>query len=639
MIKRTIPYLFEESVEKFGSNILIREKINSSYNGITYKEMRELVCRFSAGMQYKGLKKNERAALISEGRNDWLMSELAVLYAGAINVPLSVRLDELSELKFRLSHSEARLAIVSKSQISKIRKIKADLPELEFIISLDPLEYYEQDEYFAGDILENGREYYLNHREEIESTWKAVEEQDYANICYTSGTSADPKGVILTHRNYTANVEQASELFKVPEWYVSLLILPWDHCFAHTCGIYSLIKNGGSMASVQTGSTPIETLRNIPVNIKEIRPTYLLSVPAIAKTFRKSIEKGIHDKGPLIENLFHRALKLAYGYNADGYNRGKGFKRLKKPLYMLADKLIFSKIRENFGGRLDFFVGGGALLDIELQRFFYAIGIPMYQGYGLTESAPVISSNTPDCHKLGSSGRLAINLKVKICDTEGRELPAGERGEIAVRGENVMAGYWKNDKANSEVLRENWLMTGDMGYLDKDGFLYVLGRFKSLLIGNDGEKYSPEGIEETIIEHSAFISQIMLYNNQGPYTVALLVPDREAIINYLNDNKMSCQTEEGQIMALLLLKGEIDQYRENGKYAHLFPARWLPSAIALLGEEFTEENHFLNSTLKMVRGKIIEFYKNRIEHLYTSEAKDICNQSNKIIISRMGEAK
>lgn len=602
---------------------------------MTYNEMRERVRHFSSGLQLIGLERNNRAALLAEGRNDWVMSELAVLYAGAVNVPLSVKIDELSELKFRLSHSESRLAIVSKSQISKIRKIKADLPDLEYIVSLDPLEFYETDEFFAGNLLERGREYFREHQVQFEKVWKSVEENDYANICYTSGTVADPKGVILTHRNYTANIEQASELFYVPEWYISLLILPWDHCFAHTCGIYALMKNGGSMASVKPGSTPLETLKNIPVNIRETRPTFLLSVPALAKSFKKNIEKAIHEKGPLLENLFYSALNLAYSYNAEGYNKGRGLKILEKPLYLMADKLIFSRIRENFGGRLKFFSGGGALLDIELQRFFYAIGIPMYQGYGLTESSPVISSNTPDKHKLGSSGIIAKNIEVKICDPAGKELPAGESGEITVRGENIMAGYWKNEKATLETLRGGWLWTGDMGYLDGDGFLYVLGRYKSLLIGNDGEKFSPEGIEETITEHSEYIEQIMLYNNQNPYTVALLVPNKEAITRYLKDCNLTCLTEEGQDRALLLLKSEIDKYRDGGKNEGLFPVKWLPSAIAVLGEGFTEQNHFLNSTLKIVRGRIIEFYKNRIEFLYTPQAKEICNHSNRIIIGRI----
>jgi long-chain acyl-CoA synthetase len=438
------------------------------------------------------------------------------------------------------------------------------------------------------------------------------------------------------HRNYTANVEQASATLPIPEWYTSLLLLPWDHAFAHTAGIYTLMKNGASMASVKPGKTMLETLKNVPVNIRETRPTFLLSVPALAKNFRKNIEKGIKEKGPGVEKLFKKALDLAYEYNGIGWDQGRNASLAMKLQYKLFDFLIFRKIRANFGGRLQFFIGGGALLDIELQRFFYAIGIPMYQGYGLTEAAPIISANVPARHKLGSSGSIIPNLEVKICDGQGNELPIGHHGEIVVRGENVMLGYWKNEKATRETLRDGWLYTGDLGYLDSDNFLYVLGRAKSLLISHDGEKYSPEGIEEAIVGNSRTIDQVMLYNNQSPYTVALVVPNKDVVLNYLKERNLSAQTEEGQDAALRLIESEIGQFKAGGAFAGEFPERWLPAAVAVLGEGFTEQNQFLNSTLKMVRGKITEFYRDRIDYIFTAEGKDICNPQNRMIIKRTG---
>ncbi|MCF8335487.1 MAG: AMP-binding protein, partial [Bacteroidales bacterium] len=382
------------------------------------------------------------------------------------------------------------------------------------------------------------------------------------------------------------------------------------------------------------GKNQMETLRNIPKNIKELKPNLLLSVPALAKTFRKNIEKGIKEKGSGIDKLFRRALKTAYTYNKEGYNRGKGLQVIKAPLLKLYDKLIFSKIREGFGGELEFFIGGGALLDIELQRFFYAIGMPMYQGYGLSETAPIISSNAPQKHKLGSSGFLVENIEITICDENGQELPTEEKGEIVVRGENVMVGYWKNEKATRESIKDGWFYTGDLGYMDKDGFLYVLGRYKSLLIGNDGEKFSPESIEEALIEHSNYIDQCMLHNNQDPYTIGLIVPNKEAIKKYVADHGLSLQSEDGQNAALKLIQGEIDKFRKGGEFKDMFPERWIPTAIAVLGEPFTEENKMLNSTLKIVRRKIEKTYKDRIDFLYTPEGKNILNRQNKNIISR-----
>ncbi|MEW5797373.1 MAG: AMP-binding protein [Bacteroidota bacterium] len=633
-LQRTIPQLLETSTQKFPNNVLMWEKKTDAYKGTTYSEIRQQVHQCAAGLMSLGIAAGDRLALISEGRNDWVVSELGILYAGAINVPISVKVDELSDLKFRIAHSGARMAIVSGGHAHKLRAIEKDLPELEKIIILDG-EPRSEDEMTFAELIEHGKEFLKSRTSEFEQRWRSIRENDPANICYTSGTTADPKGIILTHRNYTANVEQASGLLPIPESYCSLLILPWDHSFAHTAGIYTLMKNGASMASVQVGKTPMETLKNVPVNIKETKPTFLLSVPALAKNFKKNIEKGIRDKGEKVEKLFNTAVELGYKINGIGWDRGKNGTLIEKLKYKLFDVLIFKKIRQGFGGNLKFFIGGGALLDIELQRFFYAIGMPMYQGYGLTEAAPIISANVPKRHKLGSSGSIVPNLEIKICDETGNGLPTGKQGEIVIRGENVMAGYWKNEKATRETIRDGWLYTGDLGYLDEDNFLYVLGRVKSLLIGHDGEKYSPEGIEEALVGNSPYIDQVMLYNNQSQYTVGLIVPNKENLLKYLSQKNLSHHTEEGQTAALRMLEGEIAEYKQGGKFSGEFPERWLPSAVAVLGEGFTEQNHFLNSTLKMVRGKITEFYRDRIDFLFTAEGKDICNHQNKNIIKRM----
>ena len=439
-MQRTIPQLFETSVAQYVSNIMMWEKKGERYKGTTYVEGKTLARNFAGGLISLGIERGDRIALIAEGCNDWVISELGILYTGAVNVPLSVKIDELSDLKFRLAHSGCRMVIVSRTQLAKIRGIKNDLPQLEKIIVLDSDAALQADEIPIALVLEKGKHYLKAYEKEFADRWQSVQESDPANICYTSGTTADPKGIILTHRNYTANTEQASAILIIPEYYCSLLILPWDHCFAHTAGVYTLMSNGASMASVQVGKTAMETLKNIPVNIKESRPHFLLSVPSLAKNFRKNIEKGIREKGDKIEKLFRHALEAAYAYNGIGWDKGKNASLVRKLEYKLYDILLFKKVRENFGGRLEFFIGGGALLDIELQRFFYALGIPMFQGYGLTESAPVISANVPQRHKLGSSGSIVPNLQVKICDEEGNALPVGQKGEIVVKGENVMAG-------------------------------------------------------------------------------------------------------------------------------------------------------------------------------------------------------
>ena len=626
---KSLIQFFEESVEKFESNVYLWEKPQDKYEGTTYGETRKQVYEFAAGLSNLGVKKGDRLSLVSEGRNSWVIGELGILYAGAVNVPLSVKLTP-EEIKFRINHSGSKMVLISSIQNQKLKQVINECKTIEKIIHFDTQEEYTDKEIHFNEVRKIGREWLESpeHTTEFEELFNSIKPSDFANICYTSGTTADPKGIILTHGNYVTNVYQSYSLIDIPSFYKTLLILPWDHSFGHTCGIYAFMGKGASIASVRTGKTPMETLRNLPSCLKEIKPNLLMSVPAIAKNFRKNIEKGIKEKGKMAEILFNHALKISYSYNKEGWNKGRGLQKIKKPLIDLYDKILFSKIRENFGGELDYFIGGGALLDIELQRFFYALRIPMYQGYGLSEASPVISSNSTGRHKLGSSGVLVNNMDLKICDDNGMELPVGQKGEIIISGGNVMYGYWKNETATKQTIVDGWLHTGDMGYMTEEGFLYVLGRFKSLLIADDGEKFSPEGIEEAISEQSKYIDQCMLYNNQRPYTVALVVPNQHALKLFLEEKNLTADSDEGKKAILTLLENEVNEYRTSGKYGNMFPQRWLPVAIAILEEGFTEDNALMNSTMKIVRGKVMDKFSELIEYLYTSDAKDVANERN-----------
>ncbi|MDR1668063.1 MAG: AMP-binding protein [Bacteroidales bacterium] len=625
---KTIVHLFEECVANYGDNPFLWEKKTDKFEPTTYRQTSQQVQRMAAGLLNIGVQKGDKIALLSEGRNAWIIGELAILYSGAVNVPLSVKLEGRNDLIFRLQHSESKFIMVSGGQLPKIRNIASELPMIKKVIILDEQPEYRENEIFVEKVCQMGDLLLSEKPDFVKQVAARITGSDYANISYTSGTTADPKGILLTHRNYTANVEQALSLISIPPYFKTLIILPLDHCFAHVAGFYSFMACGASVATVKTGKTPIETLKNIPLNIREVQPHILLSVPSLAKNFRKNIEAGVKAKGRLMWQLFNVAMRLSYSYNREGYNRGGWQKWWMRPLLALFDKLLFSKIRQVFGGQLQYFIGGGALLDIQMQRFYYALGVPMFQGYGLSEATPVISSNALRRHKLGSSGFLVQPMELKICDADGNELPTGEKGEIVIRGENVMAGYWKNSGATAETVRDGWLYTGDMGYMDTDGFLYVTGRFKSLLISNDGEKYSPEGIEEEIATNSSYIDQVMLHNNQDPYTVALVVPNREALKTCVKTHKLEWNSPEGRQKALEQLQQEVDQYKKGGIYANKFPDRWLPVAIAVLPEAFTEQNQLMNSTMKIVRGKITERYADRIRLLYTPEGKDIINEEN-----------
>ena len=628
-MKKTLVDLFEESVRLYPNNTFLLEKTGKKFEPTTYTQVKEKVYQLGAGLQALGVKKGDNMALLSEGRNMWVIGELSMFYAGAVNVPLSIKLEESNDLMFRLVHGDVKYVMVSGTQLKKVRSIIDQLPEVKKVIVFDEQAEYGEKEIALSEVQKMGDEFLATHtQEEFLKVANSIQNDDYATITYTSGTTADPKGVVLTHRNYTSNVEQACTLVNIDQTWRTLIILPLDHCFAHVVGFYIMMAKGATAATVQVGRTPLESLKNIPLNIREVKPHFILSVPALAKTFKKNIEQGIRAKGETTVKLFNFGMKVRQLYYGDSNLDFKGWRYLLKPLVALFDKMIFSKVRENFGGELKFFIGGGALLDKNLQKFYVGIGIPMFQGYGLSEATPVLSSNGPEKYRFGSSGKLVQPLELKICDADGKELPLGEQGEIVVKGENVMAGYWKNPESTADTVKDGWLYTGDLGYMTKEGLLYVKGRFKSLLISSDGEKYSPEGIEEALVGQSKYIDQVMLYNNQSPYTIALIVPNKEALKRKLAFSNLTLDTEEGRKAALKKMEQELNKYKKGGEFEGMFPERWLPSTFAILSEPFTEQNQMINSTMKMVRGKIEKFYADRINFLYSSEGKQIFNEKN-----------
>ena len=627
----TIIDFVEKYVAKYSSNPFLWEKNLDTgvWEPTTYEETLKKAKRVAAGLMALGVQKGEKVAYLSEGRDMWVIGELGVLYAGAVNVPLSIKLEESNDLVFRVKHSDSKYVITSKFQLPKIRKILPECPMVEKVIVFNQLDDMKENEMYIGDVIAMGDEFLAKNEELFVQRYSSVGPDDYANISYTSGTTADPKGILLTHRNYTANVEQAHSVIGVEENDKMLIILPLDHCFAHVAGFYTMMSYGASIGTVPSGKSGREALRNIPTSIKELKPHVMLSVPTLAKSFKKNIETTIKKSGPAVESLYNFALKNAIAYYKEGYNKGTEFVDIfRKPLVGLFDKIIFKKVREGLGGNMKFFVGGGALLDIDLQRYYNAIGIPMYQGYGLSEATPIISANSPARHIFGSSGKIVSPMEIKILDADGVEQPFGSKGEICIKGENVMAGYWKNPKATADTVVDGWLHTGDMGYMRDAEMLYVVGRFKSLLIAADGEKYSPEGIEENLVESSKYIDGAILHNSQDPYTIALITPNKEALKSYARELGLDPETKEAKVKMLELLQEEVNMYRKGGRLYGAFPERWLPAAVCVLPEPWTEQNHFLNSSMKVVRGRVEDAYKANMEFAYTPEGKNIVNDMN-----------
>jgi long-chain acyl-CoA synthetase len=293
----------------------------------------------------------------------------------------------------------------------------------------------------------------------------------------------------------------------------------------------------------------------------------------------------------------------------------------------LANTLIFKKVRTIFGGKLQFCVGGGALLDIKQQRFFYTLGVPIYQGYGLTEATPIISANAVHTHKLGTSGKILKEITCKIVDSERNELEKGIKGELAIKGNNIMAGYYNNEKASKEVLDGEWLYTGDMGYIDEDDFLMVVGREKALLISEDGEKYSPEEIEEAIVNCSDLISQVMVYNDHKKFTTAIVTLDVPNVKKFIREHHIS----DPEVL-MKEIKQSFYHFKEEDDYLNKFPEKWIPAVIRIVEEPFTEENKMINSTMKMVRYKIVEAYGDIINEMYENgRTSTVCPKNEETV--------
>lgn len=605
--------------DKWGDMTYLREKVDGKWTEISYNQTRDEAKLIAAGFMALGLNKGDRVSLIAEARPLWVISELGILFAAGVDVPLSYKLESDYDLTFRINHSDSRFIVASEMEIEKVRRVISKCPAIEKVIVMDNIPLQEGEMYLS-EIREMGVKFIAENPGKVEERMASVGPDDYANISYTSGTTADPKGILLTHRNYTANVEQGASVINIVKGDIMLIILPMDHCFAHVAGLYTMMSYGGSIATVP-GKTPQAQLRNILPTMKEVHPNVMLTVPAISRSFKKAIEGGIKAKGKTTEKLYNFALKNAIAYNKEYYNMGGILNLWRKPLMALFDKLIFSKVRETFGGQLKFCVGGGALLDIELQRFFCAIGMPTFQGYGLSEATPIICSNSAGHARFGSSGRIVSPMECTIRDSENNILPNGETGEIVIKGENVMAGYWKNPEATAATVVDGWLHTGDRGYICKEdpNYLYVTGRFKSLLISSDGEKYSPEGYEDNLTVVSKYIDNVILHNNQNPYTIVLVVPNKAALQAAAGDDK------EAQ---LALIQADIDSYRKGGAHQGLFPEKWLPAAVVVCEEPFTEANGLVNSTAKVVRGKVEKYFEARIDYAYTPEGKKLVNPQN-----------
>ncbi|MEN8138117.1 MAG: AMP-binding protein [Bacteroidota bacterium] len=618
------------------------DKTDNGWEPSSYRQVNERAKNLSASLHSLGLEKGDNFAILSEGSSRWVISEFAVIYNGAASVPLSVKLLQ-EELPFRLNHSNSKGIFVSKNYLDKVLNIWEQIENKEFYLVYldDDADFLEKKITEANipedrvktyhKLLEEGEALYNATYSTMKSIEESVDEEDVVTVSYTSGTTGSPKGIMLTHKNYVSNSADGVKMFRADESLKTLIILPIDHCFAHTVAIYGALFSGMSLYFLDNRGGGMNPIKNIPINLKEVKPDFLLTVPALSGNLMKKITDGITAKGGFIESLFNAGLEAGIILNKDGFKKAGFVTYLKNyPVYFLAKKLIFSKLKDVFGGNLKYMVGGGALLDIKQQQFFYSIGVPVYQGYGLTEATPVISTNTPFNHKLGSSGAIMPTVTCRIMKEDGSECKTGEKGEIVITGDNVMKGYYENEEATSETIKGGSLYTGDLGYKDSDGFLVVTGREKALLISEDGEKYSPEEIEEGIVYNSPLLHQAIVHNDHRKFTTAVITLDEANVKSYMANNGV-----EDAHALYSMIEREVKSFKQDPVYKAKFPNKWMPSLFIIAPEIFSEDNKMVNSTLKMVRYKIEEAYEVDINDMYKPSGLEFTRIKNVSTLDKM----
>jgi long-chain acyl-CoA synthetase len=596
----TIPRLYYHLTEEYSNetnNYVIKHKVDGKFIGITYDQFKEETDSFAFGLASLGIKKNDKIAIIAENRPEWVYSDMAILGLGAIDVPLYPSLTAES-VEFILNNSESVGIIVStKYQLNKILKVRGNCKSIKFIVLLNEKDFDPTIKglYRFSDIQNLGKEYKKAHPSILKDNLAIIKPDDVCTIIYTSGTTGEPKGVVLTHHNILSNVKAALETFPISNKDVFLSFLPLCHIFERMAGYYTAF-------SAKCVVCYAESIEKVAQDIIEIKPTIMTTVPRLFERIHSKIIKNIDSQPLKKQKIFYWAMDVGVRF---AEMKRKGNIPLALSLkHKLADKLVFGKIREKTGGRLRFFISGGAALPMYLGKFFEAIGIPIVEGYGLTESSPVIAANRVDDYKFGTVGKPFPGVEVKIASD----------GEILARGPNIMQGYYKNKKETDATIKDGWLYTGDIGVFDADGFLMITDRKKHLFKTSAGKYIAPNPIESMFLA-SKYIDQFVLIGDRRMFLTALIVPDFEAVKEYADTHNIPYDNVEDLVrdeQIYKMLDKEMDQFQK--KLANYERVR----KFVLLDKPFTIESGEITPSLKIKRKYVEERYQDLIEQMYQS---------------------
>ncbi len=572
---------------------LLKYKSDGAWRDISTEEFVSTVRSLGLGLLSLGIRKGDRVAVLSENRPEWTAFDHAILNVGAVNVPIYPTL-LTDQIRFILENSQARALIASTpAQIAKVLPIRDALPDLAYLVVLDPEAAGPGPALPWTELLRAGEAAYRSDPGRHDAVRAAVGQDDLASILYTSGTTAEPKGVMLTHGNFASNVDATLRIIPFSDTDVCLSFLPLTHVFERMVE-FAYLAAGASIAYA-------ESIDAVAQNLTEVRPTTMASVPRLFEKVHARIIESVRASPKIRRAIFAAALAIGRSH-ARLFVDGRPAPLWARCLYPLADHLVFSKLRARLGGRVRFFISGGAPLAPAISLFFHAAGVRVLEGYGLTETSPVIAVNTLERTRIGTVGPIIPGVEVRIA----------EDGEILVRGPNVMKGYFRNEEAAREVLADGWFGTGDIGVIDADGFLKITDRKKEVLKTSGGKMVAPQPIEN-LLKTDRFISQAVLIGDRRRFISALIVPDPQWLESYARHKQIPYKDRS----ELLTNPRVLDLFRRRieARMAGL-PSYETVKKFRLLPRELTQEAGELTPTLKVKRRVIAEKYADQIESMY-----------------------
>ncbi|MGA9056121.1 MAG: long-chain fatty acid--CoA ligase [Terriglobia bacterium] len=603
----TLNELFLKAIEKYNKPDCLLYKSDGRYRGISSREALRKAAALASALERLGARPGERIALLSENRPEWTLTDYAILGMRAITVPLYPTLLE-PDLEYILRDSEAKgIVLATDVQLRKVLNIWGRLPALKFVLAMD-----------CSNVAGTGANCWEGSIES-ELGWsgptlveafkaKALDARpgNTASLLYTSGTMGQPQGVILTHANLVSNILSTAEVFPLSQSDVLISFLPLSHVFERMVEFFCFWK-GVSIAYV-------ESLDALPQNLLEVRPTVMAVVPRLLEKIQGRVMDAVRQAPASKRRLFHWAVKVGKQYAPfllEGRAQPLGL-RLK---HALADRLICSRVREQLGGRVYILISGAAPLSKDLGEFFFALGLPVYEGYGLTETSPVVSVNCPGRTKLGTVGPVIPRVEVKLSEEEID--PEGAVGrEILVRGPNVTAGYYHLEEVNRAAFVDGWFRTGDLGAFDSDGYLKITGRKKNLFKTSGGKYVAPEKLENLFQGHP-YVYQIAVLGDGRKFVGALIVPEFTRLMAYARSQGIAFQNRQELVAhpdIQALIRQQVDE-----------ATCWLPRhekirRFILLPQEFTIASGELSLTLKVKRRVVEEKYRAQIEEMFSHRA-------------------